>query len=296
MRKSNRVRNSPNRHVRRRGWSIAWVLCVGLFTPWFAQAAPGDDPQMIAEQEATMLGETFAEGFYTLDPDKVLSTLHPALSKLGVIPNIRNSGQAALLRLTPGTLKAFAKSHNADGHIDVETAFTGIDMLDVDPGGRVSVFRLVADKDWFDYYLSARVGGRWYLINCVFGGISQLESLTPEKDKAAIMAAARNYAQGIALADFEKVKNTIHLDFERRSIQRKGEVEYVAPETLEMLRQNLARAEQSAVTAPTPEVEFLGLSEVTGAVRIDAQDRTEWLFLLKLDEVWRPVNSLWISK
>jgi hypothetical protein len=250
---------------------------------------------MIAEQESRMLGETFAEGFYTLDPDKVLTVLHPALSKLGVVPNIRNSGESAILRLTPGTLKAFAKSHNADGHINVEKAFTGIKILDVDPGGRISVFRLVADKDWFDYYLSARIGGRWYLINCVFGGISQLESEEPEKDKAAILAAARGYAQGIAFADFKMVKNSVHLDFERRSIQRNDGVEYVRPETLEMLRQNLARAKRSVPPAPMPDVEFLGLSAVTGAVRIDATDRTEWVFLLKLDNVWRPVNSLWIS-
>jgi hypothetical protein len=289
------MRNSRNRCAIRRACSIAGVLCAGLFTPLFAQTTPGDDPRMIAEQEARMLGETFAEGFYTLDPDKVLTVLHPALSKLGVVPNIRNSGESAILRLTPGTLKAFAKSHNADGHINVEKAFTGIKILDVDPGGRISVFRLVADKDWFDYYLSARIGGRWYLINCVFGGISQLESEEPEKDKAAILAAARGYAQGIAFADFKMVKNSIHLDFERRSIQRNDGVEYVRPETLEMLRHNLACAKRSVTPAPMPDVEFLGLSAVTGAVRIDATDRTEWVFLLKLDNVWHPVNSLWIS-
>ncbi len=153
-----------------------------------------------AESNALALGETFAHGFYTQDPATALSVLHPALSKLGVIPNIRNSGRSALLRLTPGTLEAFAAAHNADGHIDPETAVTQIDFLDI--AADAAVFRLIADRDWFDYYLAARVGDQWYLLNGVFGGYSQIENPALQDDRTAIIAAMRAYSEAFAVGDF----------------------------------------------------------------------------------------------
>lgn len=252
-----------------------------------AHAAPDADE---AHRNARALGETFARGFYEVDPPTAISVLHPALSKLGVIPNIRNSGRSALLRLTPGTLEVFASAHNRDAHINPATAVTQIDILDARPD--VAVFRLVADKDWFDYWIAARIGDEWRLVNCVFGGYQQIENQTLTEDRAAILEASRSLGVALADANFKGVHNAIHLDFERRSVQATGTDYRLVPETLESLQQDLARSTRE----PPPNMVFLGATQVSAAVRLDFQNRTEWVFLLKLDGAWRPVNSFWSAK
>jgi len=253
---------------------------------------PSEEPEspaymLDAAAEARTLGETFARGFYTMDPALALSTLHPALSKLGVSPNIRGSGRSALLRLTPGTLEVFAASHNRDGRIDPETAVTDIRMLDVSDD--VAVFELVAAEDWFDYYIGVRVGERWFLINCVFGGFSQLTSLDPTGDRQDINVAVESYAAAVAAADFDDFKAAVHLDFERRSVRSEQQKVWVEPETLETIRLDMS----DSGDRPGYAVTFLSASQVTGAARIDTADRTEWVLLLKIDGTWLPVNSFW---
>ena len=60
-----------------------------------------------AETEAALsqLADTFARGFYARDPDMVLSTVHPELSKIGVTQNFHGSGIDIIEQLPPGTLQ-----------------------------------------------------------------------------------------------------------------------------------------------------------------------------------------------
>lgn len=247
-------------------------------------ASPAHAQDAEAGAAAQRLGETFARGFYVGDPAMVISVVHPALSKLGVWPNIRNSGRDGILSLPPGTLNIFAVSHNADRHLDPATATTQVSVLDT--AANVAVFRLIAARDWFDYHLAARIGNEWRIINCVFGGLPDLEAPVTDADRAAVAAAVSDYANAVASDDFGRLSEAVHLDFTRRSVRTRAPQRLVI-ETLETMAQDM----RGRVLRDEPRIQVLAVSRVAAAARIDARGREEWVFLLRLDGRWRPVNS-----
>lgn len=237
-----------------------------------------------AEAAAQRLGVSFARGFYVRDSAVVVGAVHPALSKLGVWPNIRNSGRDGILALPPGTLDILASSHNADGHIDPATARTEVSILDT--SADTAVFRLIAANDWFDYHLAARIGGEWLIVNCVFGGLSDLEAPLTNADRAAVAESVAAYAGAVQADDFARLSNAVHLDFTRRSVSARRP-QRLTVETLETLEQDMrGRARRGE-----GQVELLAISRVAAAARVEYGGRNEWVFLLKLDGRWRPVNS-----
>ena len=98
-------------------------------------------------------------------------------------------------------------------------------------------------------------------------------------------------AAAVAASDFDDFKAAVHLDFERRSVRSEQQKVWVEPETLETIRLEMA----DSGDRPGYAVTFLSASQVTGAARIDAADRTEWVLLLKIDGTWLPVNSFWAA-
>ena len=261
-----------------------FALVFAFLALLIAPSPAGAQDTAEARQQAQRLGETFARGFYARDPAMALSVVHPALSKLGVWPNIRNSGRDGLLSLPPGTLDIFAVSHNADGHVDPATAVTQVEVLDATED--VSVFRLIAARDWFDYHLAARIGERWLIVNCVFGGLPDLEAPVSDADRAAVSAAVSAYADAVSADDYGQLANAVHLDFTRRSVRTRNP-ERLIVETRETLAQDMRGRARRGET----NVSVLAVSRVAAAARVDGQGRREWVFLLKLDGRWRPVNS-----
>lgn len=243
-----------------------------------------------AERQTRAQVQKFFRGIVDRDPEAVHATIHPALSKLGVIPNFRGSPRSVLLDLTPGTLDVLARYDNQDGHLNPETASARIEV--VDATDNLAVAFLGADTSWFDYWLAVRVNDEWRFVNCVWGGYNQIVSETPEADQAAILAASKAYAAAFANADFKALKETVHLDFARRSLKKQNGAEWVAQESLESIALELSGKEPAAA----PQISYLGSTQVAGAIRIDAADRQEWVFLLKIDDQWRPVNSFWIAR
>jgi hypothetical protein len=260
------------------------AMLIALLSLWAGPPPAHAQDDSEESRQALRLGETFARGFYLGDPAMVLSVVHPALSKLGIWPNIRNSGRDGLLSLPPGTLDIFATSHNADGHIDPATAVTQVEVLDAAEG--VSVFRLIAARDWFDYHLATQIGNRWLIVNCVFGGLPDLEAPVTDVDLADVSTAVVAYAAAVSADDYEQLANAVHLDFTRRSV-RTRDPERLIVETRETLAQDMhGRARRGETN-----VSVLAVSRVTAAARIDGQGRREWVFLLRLNGRWRPVNS-----
>lgn len=269
---------------------VAAILCGA--TPLVPAPAWATSPSSVHDEKgalelARQLGTSFAESFYTLNPEQAVADIHPALSKLGVIPNYAGSGKSALQRLTPGTLDAVALALNADGHIDPSTATTGIELLDHDDD--VIVFKLVAATDWFDYFLAIEIDGRWQLLNCVYGNHSARESSEPELDHIAVEEVARELALAISQNDSAMLDRVLHPDFERRSKRQFSDTEYVSPEFRDSMEAILAG---EPIEGPL-EIQVLGVTEVTAAVKLTNEVHSEWVFLLKLDGEWVPVNSYW---
>lgn len=240
-----------------------------------------------AQKVAVELATNFAEAFYKLDPAQAIADVHPAVSKLGIHQNFANSGQSVLQRLTPGTLTAVAKTLNGDGHIDPETAETKVQLLDAQSD--VVVFKLEAANDWFDYFLATKVNDKWVLLNCVYGGYGQRESADPARDRAEVELVAHNLASAIANGDEAELQRIVHLDYERRSKSVVSDREVVIPEFRDTMSASISLAKFGGPLS----VEFLGATEVTAAVKLSGSSHREWVFMLKLDGEWRPVNSYW---
>lgn len=239
------------------------------------------------KEVATELGTEFATSFFKGEPQLALDILHPALNKVGVQPNIRRSGRDGVLALTPGTLEIFAKQHNADRHLDPKTAQIKVDLIDSYPS--VVLFRLKAAEDWFDYYLATKINGEWKLVNCVFGPVANLENPKAAEDEVAATLAAKVYAQALVARDFAAIKNATHLDFARRSLSKQKPARLLQEnhETLAL------DAKSFKFASKNPDVTLLGTTQSTAAARLSIGNHTEWLFMLKLDGQWRPVNSFW---
>jgi Putative lumazine-binding len=263
-------------------WSscAALVLCAASVP---GRAAPDDDPNAVAQK----LGRSFAEAFFKGEPDKALAILHPALSKVGVQPNIRRSGRDGVLALTPGTLEIFARQHNADRHLDPATAQIKVDLIDHAPS--VVLFRLKAAEDWFDYYLAAKVNGQWKLVNCVFGPVGHLQNPQDEADRKAVTLAMSDYANALTQSDIAMLGRSVHLDFERRSLARTRPTRLLQ-ENLETLALDLPKLRLAKANS---QITVLGATQSTAAARLTIGTHSEWVLLLKLDGKWRPMNSFW---
>ncbi len=245
-----------------------------------------DDPATEAALEP--LADRFARGFYARDAEQVLSTVHPELSKLGLRPNFQGRGRMVIENLTPGDLQVLGELYNADGHLDPITST--VDVRFFDSTADTGVFQLTADTDWYDFFVGTRINGEWTLVNCAYGGYGWIDNPGRADDMRMIGELVETYAAAWDAGDAETVTASVYPDFDRRHVDRSGTREFLAPETLETIAIHLD--ETGAADTPST-VTVFEATQMTGAARIDAADRTEWIFLLRVAGDWEIVNSFW---
>ena len=234
------------------------------------------------------MADTFARGFYARDPEMVLSVVHPELSKIGVQDDFWRSGHAIIEQLPPGTLRVLGEAYNFDDRLDPLTSTVSVSFFD--STDNVGVFQLTADTDWYDFFLGTRIDGEWVLVNCAYGGFDWIENPARDEDLAAVAAVVTGYASGWDRGEYDAVRAGLYPDADRRHVVRGGRREFLQPETLEMIEIEL---EERSPAESASSVTVFEATQRTGAARIDAADRTEWVFLLKLDNRWQIVNSFW---
>ncbi|WP_412545666.1 nuclear transport factor 2 family protein [Maricaulis sp. MIT060901] len=259
------------------------ALCAG-----FALSPSGwaEDPQ--TETALRPLAETFAHGFYSRDADMVLSVVHPELSKIGVWSNFRGTGVDITEELPPGTLRVLGQVYNYDNRLSVEHSTVGVDFFD--STANVGVFQLTADTDWYDFFLGTHINGQWVLVNCAYGGHSQIDNPNRAADMADVHDVVMRYAAGWDTADYDLIESVIYQDADRRHVVRGGELEFLQHETLEMVQQQLlSRPEHRSAS----QVMVFEANRRTAAARINAPDRSEWVFLQRLNDEWKIVNMFW---
>lgn len=243
------------------------------------------------EAALTPLGETFARGFYARDPDMVLSVVHPELSKIGVARNFRGSGTDITEELPPGTLEVLGRIYNADGRLSVEHSTVGIDFFD--SAENVGVFQLTADRDWYDFFLGTQINGEWVLVNCAYGGFFLIDNPARDADMQAVSEVVRSYARGWDQGRYDQIEAALYPNADRRHVVRGDGPEYLQHETLETIRMDVATGRTARSES---QVTVFEANRQTAAARIDADDRTEWVFLQRLNGNWRIVNMFWEAR
>lgn len=259
------------------------ALIVGNVT---GGAALADDAE--TEAALTELADTFARGFYARDPEMVLSTVHPELSKIGVTENYWGTGIQIIEQLPPGTLQVLGSVYNYNHRLDPVTSTVGVNFFESTES--MGLLRLTADQDWYDYFLGTHINGEWVFINCAYGGYSLIDNPNREADMALIDDVVSGYAGGWDAGEYAPVIAAMYPDADRRHVVRGGRREYLQPETLEMIEIEL---EERGVAEQASTVTVFEATQRTGAARIDAADRTEWVLLTKLNDRWQIVNSYW---
>lgn len=243
-----------------------------------------------AETEAALTGlaDTFARGFYARDASMVLSTVHPELSKIGVIENYRGSGEDIIEQLPPGTLRVLGHAYNYDNRFDPETSTVDVNFYDTTE--HVGVFQLLAAQEWYDFFLGTQINGEWVLVNCAYAGQNQLNNPDRDADMAVVATVVSRYAAAWDTGDYEQLLGTVYPDADRRHVVRGEGREYLQPETLETIAIDL---ETRAPASQASTVTVFDATRRTAAARIDADDRTEWVLLQRLDDRWQIVNAFW---
>lgn len=258
-------------------------LAAGLMS-----GAPALADDVETEAALSQLADTFARGFYARDAEMVLSTVHPELSKIGVRQNFRGSGLDIIEQLPPGTLQVLGAVYNYDNHLDPVTSTVGVEFFE--STSSMGLLRLTADRDWYDYFLGTHINGEWVFINCSYGGYHMIDNPDRDADMASINDVVSGYAAGWDAGEYAPVIAAMYPDADRRHVVRGGRREYLQPETLEMIEIEL---EERSVAEQASTVTVFEATQRTGAARIDAGDRTEWVLLAKINDRWQIVNSYW---
>jgi hypothetical protein len=258
-----------------------FVAVMGVTAPSFAQNTD-------TEAVLTGLANTFARGFYARDEQMVLSTVHPELSKIGVQANFWGSGIDIIEQLPPGTLNVLGRIYNHDERLDPVTSTVGVDFYDTTAS--MGMFMLRADSDWYDIFVGTHINGEWTLVNCSYAGFNFIENPDRDADWASIEGVVSSYAAGWDSGNYQQVVEAMYPDADRRHVVRGGHREYLRPETLEMIQFEL-EARTAATQASS--VTVFEATRRTGAARIDAADRTEWVLLARINDRWQIVNSFW---
>lgn len=255
----------------------------------------------LAAQEARIDGEPriiemaniFARGFYEMDPAAPQSVIHPEISKIGIEANYWNTGRDVIEELSPGDLLVIASALNRSGRIDADTAAVGVDFFDQTE--TVGVIQLTADRAWYDFFLATRINDEWVFVNCAYGNVPDIPNPNAEADSDAIESRMRDYIDGYYDGDVERALSGFYIDADRRYVERGEGTEYLQPQTMEILRQQIVQAGETGrfANSDPANVRVIGLTRTTGAVRIDADGWTEWLFLQRLNDEWQVVNSFW---
>ncbi|WP_291843311.1 nuclear transport factor 2 family protein [Maricaulis sp.] len=268
---------------------IRMLLAAAILHFTAAAGAVADDPATEAALEP--LADRFARGFYARDPGQVLSTVHPELSKLGLRPDFQGLGRMTIENLTPGDLQILGELYNADGRLDPVTST--VDVRFFDTTSDTGLFQLTADADWYDFFVGTRINGEWVLVNCAYGAFEWIDNPDRANDIELIGGVVARYAEAWDAGDADAVVAAVYPDFDRRHVDRSGDREYLAPETLETIAMRLDA--RGVATAPS-RVTVFEATRATGAARIEAADRTEWVLLLRVAGEWRIVNSFWETR
>ena len=106
----------------------------------------------------------YVEGIYRVDTARIVRSVRPEMAKRGYyIP--RNQSGYANSPMTYAQLINVAKTFNAKGQLDAETAPKQVTILDI--LDQTASIKLVAD--WgIDYMHLAKYDGRWMIVNVLW--------------------------------------------------------------------------------------------------------------------------------
>ena len=235
-------------------------------------------------KELEVLAMTFALGFWNQDEAAVLSTLHPALSKKGIVRNWKKSNRQVMDTLPPDRLDVLATHYNKDGRLDdLPAPKVFIRYIDQD----IAAIELVNDA-WFDFFQAVKIDNKWRLLNCVYGRGKDYKKTKSLSDLNAITSVVERYMSGM-LGDQEDMVRSTHINLARRKIENKNTPNvYIGFLPREQLLLNVGTFDLNkskikySVTNHTNEL---------AAVKIDFGLWREHVQLLKINEQWSIVNS-----
>ena len=106
----------------------------------------------------------YVEGIYRVDTSRIVRSVRPELAKRGYyVP--RNQTSYANSPMTYAQLLDVAKTFNAKGNLNAETAIKQVTILDM--ANQTASAKLVAD--WgIDYMHLAKYDGRWMIVNVLW--------------------------------------------------------------------------------------------------------------------------------
>lgn len=254
--------------------SLFCALVLGLAAP-----AAADDRAALDK-----LGKDFAMGFWNKNPAEVLATVHPDISKKGVAPNFRGSGEAVMETLPPDRLQILGRVYNSDDRLQaIEGPRVNIHEID----GDVASIEMV-NGEWYDFFHAVKLNGEWTLLNCVYGGMDTYESAQPDADRAAVENVLEAYVAGLAGAS-EALETALHVNLERRKFgESRGGKQYVKPLAREAL---ILDAGAHGVEADKTQIAIHKITDRVAAARIDFGEWTEQIQLMKINGGWSIVNS-----
>lgn len=268
--------------------AAAWSALAVLLLPTHVLGRPAMDPAGDDVAALEQLVSDYALGFHIGDADLVMRSVHRDLSKRGVDRNFRGLGVQTVTWLEGESLRQMGLNYDRAGQFDETTQRRAI-ILDVSDD--VAVVEVLAGN-WYDAFTAVKIDGRWTLLDCVWGGLTEWEPADVDDGEAAvvntILAAFSDAIQNGEDAELDRVLNPIS---QFRSLSyRDGRAVLHAQTRDQIYSADHAGRDPGALGL---EVQVLNASGVTAVGKVIRGRITYWVQLLRTNESWSIVNVLW---
>ena len=230
----------------------------------------------------------YALGFHTGNAALVLGSVHRDLSKRGVDRNYRGLGVQTITWLEGESLRQMGINYDRAGQFDETTQRRAI-ILDL--SGDVAVVELLAG-DWYDVFTAVKVDGRWTLLDCIYGGLSEWEPAEVDAgEAAAVNAILATFAEAIQTGDDRGLDRVLNPISQFRTLSYRDGRAVLHAQT----RDQIYAADHAGrdPEARDLEVQVLNASGVTAVGKIKRGRITYWVQLLRTNGSWSIVNVHW---
>jgi hypothetical protein len=136
------------------------------------------------------------------------------------------------------------------------------------------------------------------MVTLAISGSALAQNSAPDKEKAAVQAAALDYLEGIYNVQPERIERSVHPTLNKRGFYKKdASAPYVeSPMTYEQLVKLAASwNKEGKRDTSVREITVLDMLDQTAVVKLKASWGIDYMFLGKFDGKWKITQILWQS-
>lgn len=263
---------------------LALLALAGLTLPLAAKHLYQDADALI--EEAAL---DYVDGFYSGEPARLESGLHPSLQK--VVVERAPWGGEVLKKMDRHTLIEYTKIYGGKTPVEARK----IEVTNLAVSGNIATVA-IDSSGFLDYAHVAKINDEWRIINVLWTphGPQPPAEITDE-DRAAIEKAGMDYVDGFYAGSGERIESALHPRLQKVVVRKlpNGREIFQYSLTDDLVGYTASGQGKKPAEERKVKVKIHAAHGNIATIEIDSVDFLDYAHVARIEGKWKIVNVLW---